>query len=74
MGYSPWGHIELDTTEHEHIYIHTHIQILIIYSHYKNATPLMIESHPSVLGWFQEPPLTPNLRVLKFLISKGAVQ
>ena len=60
MGYSPWGHIELDMTEHEHIYIHTHIQILIIYSHYKNATPLMIESHPSVLGWFQEPPLTPK--------------
>ena len=24
-GYSPWGHQELDTTEHAHAYAHTHI-------------------------------------------------
>ena len=28
-GYSPWGHQELDTTEHAHVYTHTNIYTLI---------------------------------------------
>ena len=27
MGYSPWGHKELDTTEHTSAYTHTHTYI-----------------------------------------------
>ena len=28
MGYSAWGHKELDVTEHSHTHTHTHTQML----------------------------------------------